>query len=84
MKKRIVMLLSVVALMVVMLAMSVSPAFAAWVPSRHGPGVLCREGGVSFSTVGVTDPVWLKANHNNDGYVCYSPHNDRLYDNRIS
>ena len=30
MKKRIVMLLSVVALMVVMLAMSVAPAFAAW------------------------------------------------------
>jgi hypothetical protein len=33
MKKRILVLLSVVALMVVMLAMSVAPAFAGWAPS---------------------------------------------------
>ena len=33
MKKRILVLLSVVALMVVMMAMSVAPAFAAWNPA---------------------------------------------------
>ena len=38
MKKRILVLLSVVALMVVMLAMSVAPAFAGWNPATG-----CRE-----------------------------------------
>ena len=41
MKKRIIVLMAVAALMVTMLAMSVSPAFAAW----DGP---CREGAFPF------------------------------------
>jgi hypothetical protein len=44
MKKRILVLLSVVALMVVMLAMSVAPAFAKW--ETEGPSAGCRTQGV--------------------------------------
>jgi hypothetical protein len=42
--KRIPMLLSVVALMVVMLAMSVTPAFAGWVTEPGPPSGGCKEG----------------------------------------
>jgi hypothetical protein len=44
MKKRILVLLSVVALMVVMVAMSVAPAFAKW--ETEGPSAGCRTGDV--------------------------------------
>jgi hypothetical protein len=81
--KRIAMLLSVVALMVVMMAMGVSPAFAAWYQTS-APGVLCREGGYPLDARGETDPLYVKTNRNNDWYVCYSPSNNRLYDNRIA
>jgi hypothetical protein len=43
MKKRFLMLLTVVALMVVMVAMAVAPAFAAWNPATG-----CREGDTLF------------------------------------
>ncbi len=80
--KRIVMLLTVVALMVGTMAMSVSPAFAAWNETHH-PGVLCRTGGYSLYVEGETDPLYVKTNRNNDSYICYGPSNNRLYDNRI-
>lgn len=80
--KRILVLVTVVALMVGMLAMSVSPAFAAWYETSH-PGVLCRTGGYPLYVVGETDPLYVKTNRNNDWYICYSPSNNRLYDNRI-
>jgi len=81
--KRIVMLLSVVALMVVMLAMSVAPAFAAW--EANG----CRTGG---SLYGVVVPGTFEASkdRNGDGYVCYISNDTpqgfartHYYDNRL-
>jgi hypothetical protein len=80
--RRMVMLLSVVALMVVMMATSVSPAFAAWYETSH-PGVLCRTGGYPLYVVGETDPLYVQTNHNGDAWLCYGPSNNRLYDNRI-
>ena len=80
--RRMVMLLSVVALMVTMLAMSVSPAFATWYETSH-PGVLCRTGGDALYVAGNPYPLYVKTNRNNDWYICYSPSNNRVYDNRI-
>jgi hypothetical protein len=63
--KRILVLLSVVALMVVMLAMSVAPAFAAW-DAENGQ---CRTGGHLIATGG--NPLLEKEDQNNDDRVCW-------------
>ena len=76
--KRIVMLLTVVALMVGMLAMSVAPAFAAW-DAENGA---CKTGSNLLYIQGETDPYYLKVDRNNDWLLCFSPSNNRLYDNR--
>jgi hypothetical protein len=67
MKKRIVMLLSVVALMVVMLAMSVAPAFGAKPPSVNGCMV---RGEVAFwISVNDTDSRY-QYDRNGDSIIC--------------
>jgi hypothetical protein len=62
MKKRILVLLSVVALMMVMLATSVAPAFAAWDPETgcRGNDRLTRE----FESPGVD------GTRTDDGWIC--------------
>jgi hypothetical protein len=78
--KRIAMLLSVVALMVVMMAMSVAPAFAAW----DAEGGQCRTGD-GITTVG-SYPPFVKLDRNGDGAVCETLSNQgvyRHYDNRL-
>ena len=62
--RRILVLLSVVALMVVMLAMSVAPAFAAWT----GADGACR-GDDFLVTIG-TFPPQVKKDKNGDLLVC--------------
>jgi hypothetical protein len=62
--KRILVLLSVVALMVAMLAMSVAPAFAAW-DAANGQ---CRTGGRLTPTG--TNSILQDLDQNNDGQVC--------------
>jgi len=81
MKKRILVLLSVVALMVVMLAMSVAPAFAAWDPMTG-----CRTGDLLIEADRFP-PEIASANGKRsvDPFICVSPSpNGRLhvYDNR--
>ena len=83
MKKRILVLLSVVALMVMMLAMSVAPAFAAWYQTST-TGVLCRTGGGPLYIGNTPSEYHHKVDRNDDNYVCYSPSNNRIYDNRRS
>ena len=84
MKERILVLMSVVALMVVMVAMSVAPAFAAW----DAAGGQCRTGGNLYFIQGTGDPYLLKLNRNSDQYLCYAYSNNpsstdfRFYDNR--
>jgi len=73
------MLLSVVALMVGTMAMSVAPAFAAW-DTENGA---CRTGGHLFYISGSTNPYYLKVDRNNDGRLCYKDGSKILYDNRI-
>ena len=80
--KRIAMLLSVVALMAVMMAMSVSPAFAAWNETVVS-GVYCRmgaggDGGYGITTVG-SYPPFVKLDRNGDGWVCYEYSVERGY-----
>ena len=65
--RRIVVLLSVVALMVVMLAMSAVPAFAAWYQTGV-PGVYCRAGD-SPGYVG-SYPDLMEKDRNADGWIC--------------
>ena len=78
--RRMVMLLSVVALMVVMMAMSVAPAFAAW-DAENGA---CRTGGhLLYLPYNTTYPPYLKADRNDDFLLCVSPSQTRIYDNRI-
>ena len=77
MKKRILVLMSVVALMLVMVAMSVAPAFAAWA----GP---CRTGD---QLVPVRTPKAQKSDRNGDTFVCQAhrgPEGTKVgfYDNR--
>jgi hypothetical protein len=94
MKKRILVLLSVVALMVVMLATSVAPAFAAWT----GADGQCRGDGVLIEVPDPADPedpiaaFLMKKDRNEDGVVCrelrpVGPGEGRLlvvvYDNRF-
>jgi len=84
MKKRIMVLMAVAALMVTMVAMSVSPAFAAWYETA-APGVLCRTGD-SITIVG-SYPPFLKLDRNGDGWVCQTETKQgdfRSYDNRRS
>jgi hypothetical protein len=78
--RRMVMLLSVVALMVVMMAMNVAPAFAAW----DAQGGQCRTGD-GITTVG-SYPPFVKLDRNGDGAVCYTVSDRgvyRHYDNRL-
>ena len=77
--RRMVMLLSVVALMVVMVAMSVAPAFAAW-DAENGA---CRTGSYLSYIGNSTSEYHHKVDRNDDNYVCYSPSQNRIYDNRI-
>jgi len=72
--RRILVLVSVVALMVVMLAMSVAPAFAAWT----GAGGACRGDDFLFPT-GTFEPL-VKKDKNGDGLVC---DDERQSNNRI-
>jgi hypothetical protein len=70
MKKRILVLLSVVALMVVMLAMSVVPAFAAWDPMTG-----CKTDDVAMALSEFpqpTPPSIMKKDRNGDDVVCVS------------
>jgi hypothetical protein len=62
MKKRILVLLSVVALMVAMLATSVAPAFAAWDPMTGCKGLDSLV--PAFSSPGVD------GHRTDDGYIC--------------
>jgi len=75
--KRILVLLSVVALMVVMLAMSVAPAFAAW--EANG----CRTGGSLYGRV-VPGSFEASKDRNGDEFVCYISKGSKtlFYDNR--
>jgi hypothetical protein len=61
MKKRILVLLTMMALMIVMLAMSVAPAFATWDASG------CRSGSLLVS---VTDETQAAKDKNNNDFVC--------------
>jgi hypothetical protein len=78
MKKRILMLLTVAALMVVMLAMSVAPGFARW----ESDG--CRTDGFLYYHLGSGNQTLLRVDRNDDGYVCatLSKPNDPLSDYR--
>jgi len=82
MKKRIVLLLSVVALMVVILAMSVAPAFAAWDP-RTG----CREGDMLVEVERLPpDLASVDGKRTDDEFVCASLSGHQrlhVYDNRV-
>ena len=84
--KRILVLLSVVALMAAMLAMSVAPAFAAW--QTTGPDAGCRTGddlvyyldALNPSAAYLADGKW-----NNDFSSCQRIRNNAVYvyyDNR--
>ena len=82
MKKRIMVLMAVAALMVTMLAMSVAPAFAAW----EGP---CRTGSFLYYHLSSGNQTALRIDRNDDGFVCatLSKPNDplseyRYYENR--
>jgi hypothetical protein len=64
--RRILVLLSVVAMMVVMLAMSVAPAFAAWT----GAGGQCKEGGTLLQLEFPAPPSLEKKDRNGDRFIC--------------
>ena len=79
--KRIMVLMAVAAQMVVMLATTVAPAFAAW----DAEGGQCRTGAGGITTVG-SYPPFVKLDRNDDGTVCYKVSNQgvyRYYDNRL-
>jgi len=77
--KRILGLVTVVALMMVMLAMAVAPAFAAWEGA-------CRTGSTLVDT-GPGDPFAFvdSKDRNNDDHVCFFVGGDHAhyYDNRL-
>jgi hypothetical protein len=86
MKNRVVLLVTMGALMVGMLAMSVAPAFAAWDPMTG-----CKTGdGVAIALSEFpqpTPPSVIKKDRNGDGFVCrgFGGRDDTrlvLYDNR--
>ena len=82
MKKRIVLLLSVVALMVVMVAMSVAPAFAKW--ETEGPNAGCRVGDVLVEDR-LPPEISPDGKRFDDGFVCESESTSgriHFYDNR--
>ena len=78
------MLLSVVALMVVLLAKSVAPAFAAW--QTTGPDAGCREGDMRVLAERVTPELAsVNGKRSADEFVCVSVSGQRrvhVYDNR--
>jgi len=82
--RRIVMLLTVVALMMVMLAMSVAPAFAAW--QTTGPDAGCRTGSTLLPNSAGT--LYYLTDKNGNGFVCAttvgggSNEHIRIYDDR--
>ena len=76
--KRILVLLTVVALMVAMMAMSVAPAFAVWEGAcRTGATLVDTGPGSQFAFADVKD-------RNNDDRVCFFVSGDHAhyYDNR--
>jgi hypothetical protein len=80
--RRIVVLLTVVAMMVGMLAMSVAPAFAAW----DAQGGQCRTGDTLIGTNGV--PRLIEKDRNGDQQLCLTHRgpagvNLSFYDNRL-
>jgi hypothetical protein len=82
MKKRILVLLSVVALMVVMVAMSVAPAFAKW--ETEGPSAGCRTGDVLVPDRLPPD-LSPDGKRSDDNYICASESTSGrvlVYDNR--
>ena len=87
MKNRILVLLSVVALMVVMLATSVAPAFAAWDPMTG-----CKTGDDAFNLSefpAPPPPSVMKKDRNGDDVVCVGRRGNGarerlvIYDNRL-
>ena len=79
--KRIMVLMAVAAQMVVMLATTVAPAFAAW----DAEGGQCRTGAGGITTVG-SYPPFVKLDRNEDGWVCYTYSVEkgyRFYENRL-
>jgi hypothetical protein len=79
MKRRILVLLSVVALMVVLLAMSVAPALAAWQTEGRDAG--CKTGDLRALDFEQTHPV--NGTRTQDQAICYDVKHDRYYDNKI-
>jgi hypothetical protein len=79
MKKRILVLLSVVALMVVMLATSVAPAFAAWNPATG-----CRGTDSLIFAEGIPEAESVNGKRTADPYVCSHRTGSgfNFYDNR--
>jgi hypothetical protein len=81
MKKRIVLLLSVVALMVVMLATSVAPALASWDPMTG-----CREGDELVPVESLPpEAASIDGKRFDDGFVCLHISGQsrvHVYDNR--
>jgi hypothetical protein len=77
-------LMTVVAMMVVMLAMSVTPAFAAWT----GAGGQCKEGGRLLGLESPAPPSLEKKDRNGDTFVCQEIRitnggiKQSIYDNR--
>jgi hypothetical protein len=78
MRKRILVLLSVVALMVVMLAMSVAPAFAVW--QTEGPNTGCKTG--DLRALDLAQQIPVNGKRSADDYACYDVKHDRYYDNQ--
>ena len=66
MNKRILVLLSVVALMVVMLATSVAPAFAAW----NALGCKNEDDRIDFALDPSPPPIFVEKDRNQNGFIC--------------
>jgi hypothetical protein len=79
--RRILVMLSVVALMVVMLAMSVAPAFAGW--ETGGTDAGCRFGDLKFPDT-IPGAEGVDGKRSDDGHVCVKRTNGgvKIYDNR--
>jgi hypothetical protein len=80
--KRILVLLSVVAPMMVMLAMSVAPAFAEW--QTEGPNEGCRTEAFRVDETTISRGPLIDGKRSDDGQICLdgSGPNLKLYDNK--
>jgi hypothetical protein len=83
MKKRILVSLSVVALMVVMLAVRVAPAFAGWV-TQPGPFEGCRTGDARAEEDFTPEGSSIDGKRSDYGEICVSRgwNGFKFYDNR--